>query len=117
MFFPLYLQLGVIVGVGLMSWLWKGADFAQALVFGGLVAVVNSGLLVIRWRRGLKEYHCDGQRHLKSFHRSMMERFFVVCVLLAVGFGFLASPHVVLLGFVVGQLFWALAVMLANRLF
>jgi len=117
MFFSLWLQLGVITLIGLMSWLWKDAGFAQALVFGGLVAVVNSGLLVIRWRCGLKEYHCNGQRHLKSFHRSMLERFFVVCVLLAVGFGFIAAPHVVLLGFVVGQLIWALAMMLANRLF
>jgi hypothetical protein len=48
----------------------------------------------------------------------MLERFFVVGVLLAVGFAFLASaPHVILLGFVVGQLVWALALMLGRRLF
>jgi hypothetical protein len=117
MFFSLWLQLGVIIVIGLMSWLWKDAGFAQALVFGGLVAVVNSGMLVIRWRLGVKVYHCNGHRHLKSFHRSVLERFFVVCVLLALGFGLLASPHIVLLGFVVGQLIWALAMMLANRLF
>jgi hypothetical protein len=118
MFFSLLLQLVVVAIIGVAVWVWKDGFFAQALFFGGLVAVVNSGMLVLRWYRGLKDYHCDGQRHLKSFHRSMLERFFVVGVLLAVGFAFLASaPHVILLGFVVGQLVWALALMLGRRLF
>ncbi len=92
--------------------------FALALLYGGLVALANSGLLVIRWQRGLKDYHCDGRRHLKSFNRSLLERFFVVGVLLAVGFGLLNLPQLVMLsGFIVGQLAWMVSMVLTRRLF
>ena len=95
----------------------QDGQFGLALFFGGLVALVNSGLLVIRWRRGLRDYHCDGRRHLKSFNRSMLERFFVVGVLLAVGFGVLNLPQFVMLsGFIVGQLAWVASIALVRRL-
>jgi hypothetical protein len=48
----------------------------------------------------------------------MLERFFVVGILLAVGFGFLSlTPQVLLAGFIVGQLAWAIANLLARRQF
>ena len=80
--------------------------------------MVNSGLLVLRWQRGLKKYFCDGPRHLRLFNRSMLERFFVVTMLLAVGLGFMKLiPLGVLTGFIVGQLAWMLAMVLARRMF
>lgn len=118
MFFPLLLQLVVVVVIAVTSWVWQGSQSAQALGYGCLVAVVNSSLLVLRWRRGHKDYHCDVRRHLKLFNRSAVERFFVVSMLLAVGFGFLELlPLAMLVGFIVGQLAWVLAMVLTNRLF
>ena len=87
-----------------------GLSVLLAVAYGLMVAWVNASLLWWRWHRGEKVYHCDGQRHLKSFYRSMMERFFVVGILLAAGFGILKlAPLALLLGFVVGQLIWMVA--------
>lgn len=76
--------------------------------------MANTGLLAWRWHRGLREFHCDGQRHLKVFHRSFLERFFVVVLMLVAGFAFgLTSPGfaplAMLIGFIVGQLAWVIA--------
>lgn len=118
MFFSLLLQLIVLTLVVMIVWLWQDGRFGWSMLYGGLVALANSGMLVLRWWRGLKVYHCDGQRHLKSFNRSMLERFFVVSSLLAVGFGLLdLLPQAMLAGFVVGQLAWVLAMLLTRRLF
>lgn len=118
MFFSLLLQLVVLVMVVMVVGHWQDAGFAWAMLYGGFVALANSGVLVLRWWRGLKVFHCDGQRHLKSFNRSMLERFFVVSGLLAVGFGLLdLLPQALLAGFIVGQLAWALAMLLTRRLF
>lgn len=93
-------------------WIWDLQFWP--FVYGGSVAMANAGLLAWRWHRGLRVFHCDGQRHLKSFHRSMMERFFVVVVMLSAGFlygfqepGF--QPPAMLIGFIVGQLAWVIA--------
>ncbi len=101
------LVTAILVGVfwGLPGW---------GVLYGGTVAMVNAGFLAWRWRKGLHVYHCDGHRHLKSFHRSLVERFFVVLVLLALGFwlgsrGPGLQAWAVLLGFVVGQLTWVIA--------
>jgi len=75
------------------------------VAFGGLIAMVNTGLLWWRWRQGAKDFHCDPARHLRSFFRSSLERFFVVGMLLALGFVLLKlAPFALLAGFVVGQL-------------
>lgn len=100
------------------AWLWMGALIAGAagaaaygvglgealaLLYGGAVAWVNFGLLLLRWWRGARAAHGDPLRHLNSFRRSMLERFFVVGVLLALGFALSAHPAMLLAGFVVGQ--------------
>lgn len=115
----LVVQLGVIVLSALLAWLIAAVAW-QPWLYGGLAAWVGAGLLVWRWHRGRRDYHSDAARHLGSFHRSMMERFFVVGVMLAAGFvhagrapGF--DPLVMLLGFIVGQLAWLIALALANR--
>lgn len=116
MFLAILLQ-SVVIAVALAGcWVWMEVVVAQALAYGSMVALVNSGMLVGRWYGGLNDYHCNGERHLKSFHRSSMERFFVVGILLAIGFGFLSlAPQALLAGFIVGQLAWALANLLARR--
>lgn len=89
----------------LVAFMLGGGEAALAAAFGVVTAMVNTGLLWWRWRRGAKELHCDGGRHLRSFYRSSLERFFVVGMLLALGFVLLElAPLALLAGFVVGQL-------------
>jgi hypothetical protein len=85
------------------------------LLYGGLVAMLSSGMLVWRWWRGRMEFHCEPRRHMQNFHRSFLERFFVVVLLLAAGFGIgllepAFQPLPILIGFIVGQLSWVIAV-------
>lgn len=110
MFFSLILQASVIVIVAMLGGAWQGWTVAGALLYGGGVALLNAAMLVWRWHRGRRDYHCDGERHLKSFHRSFLERFFVVAILLATGLGALSLAALPLLtGFIVGQLAWMAA--------
>lgn len=110
MFLGLSLQAVVLGVMTLLVWEWRGWTVAVALMFGGGVALLNSAMLAWRWYRGLRDYHCDGERHLRSFYRSGMERFFVVGSLLAAGFAGLGlAPLPLLTGFIVGQLAWVIA--------
>jgi hypothetical protein len=113
MFFALVFQGVAVLASALVAWLTWALQF-WPFIYGGAVAMANAGLLAWRWNKGLHEYHCDAQRHLKSFHRSLMERFFVVALLLAVGFVYRLvepglQPLAMLSGFVVGQLAWVIA--------
>lgn len=110
MFFALGIQAAMISMLALLLWGWWEWDTALGFCYGGGVALASSGLLVWRWHRGLHDYHCDGGRHLRSFHRSSLERFFVVGVLLAAGLaGLRLAPLPMLLGLIVGQFAWVLA--------
>lgn len=116
MFFALGLQGCVVVVSALMVLVWLDGTAGLAAFYGGSVAWVNAGLLYWRWRRGRFDYQCDVQRHLRAFHRSMMERFFVVVVLLALGLGVLhLAPLLLLLGFIVGQVAWIIATSALNQ--
>jgi len=110
MFFSYALQGAMVAAAVILLLLWQGADLASAALYGGSVALANSGLLVWHWRRGRYDYHCDGERHLRQFHRSSLERFFVVGFALAVGmYGLKLDPLAILLGFIVGQVAWILS--------
>lgn len=107
---PLLLQSGVVGLAALVAGLIGEVGTALAMLFGGGVAVANASLLLWRWHRGIRDFHCDAGRHLRSFYRSMMERFFVVIILLAAGFAWLGDyPLALLAGFLVGQMAWMLA--------
>jgi ATP synthase protein I len=100
-------MVGLIVLV--VGWI-GGIQAALAMLYGGMVAVANTALLFWRWRQGAQNYHCDAGKHMRSFYRSMVERFFVVVILLAVGFLLMGNQALILLaGFVVGQVAWLLA--------
>ena len=107
MFFTYTLQFAIVLATAGVVWMWQSTGVAMATLYGGSVALVNVGLLLWRWRRGRYDYHCDGQRHLQQFHRSSLERFFVVGVVLALGmYGLRLDPLAVLLGFIAGQAAW-----------
>jgi hypothetical protein len=113
MFFAFAIQAATVVGGAVGAW-WLWSLSLLSLLYGGAVALANTSLLVWHWRRGLSDFHCDGPRHLKGFHRSLKERFFVVGLLLAAGFGLdLVVPGMqalpILVGFCIGQLAWMIA--------
>jgi ATP synthase protein I len=115
MFLALWLQGAAVVVSLLVSWFLFGQNTMLAVSYGGLVSQLSSGLLVWRWHKGLHRYHCDGGKHLKSFHRSSLERFFVVSVVLAAGFvGLSLPPEALLVGFIVGQVAWVAAIALTK---
>lgn len=107
---PLLLQTGVVGLAALIGGLIGGVVTALAVLYGGGVSVANSALLFWRWHQGSRDFHCDAGRHLRSFCRSSLERFFVVVILLAAGFAGLGiDPLALLAGFLVGQIAWILA--------
>lgn len=106
----LFQSVGLAVTALVVALLGETA-VALAYLFGGGVSMVNTGLLYLRWHKGVRDFHCDTHRHLRSFYRSGMERFFVVVMLLAAGFVLMGDhPLALLAGFVVGQM----ALMLAS---
>lgn len=110
MFFALGLQGIIVLLAALAALAWQEGTTALALAYGGSTAWISAGLLVWRWRRGRYVYHCDARKHLQSFHRSLMERFFVVVGMLAIGLGVLhLPPKAVIFGFIVGQIAWIIA--------
>jgi ATP synthase protein I len=112
MFYAVALQAAVVLVAGGMAWQARGWTAASAALYGGAVALGNSAFLVWRWWHGLAdERNHDGRYHLKTFHRSSMERFFVVVSFLATGlFGLKLMPLPLLTGFIVGLLVWVIAV-------
>lgn len=113
---PVLFQSAAIAVAALAGGMFGNMVTALAVVYGGVVALANSGLLIWRWHKGARDYHCDAGRHMRSFYRSMLERFFVVMLLLAAGFAWVGNqPLAVLAGFVVGQLAWMLATPTLNE--
>ena len=110
MFYPAAVQGLVVLLTALGIGLWSMPADGWAALYGGAAALANTGLLVWRHRQGERDYHCDADRHLKSFQRSSLERFFVVGIWLALGLGgwkLEAAP--MLAGFVVGLSAWVIA--------
>lgn len=106
----LILQAGSVALAAIVAGLFGEVGTSLAVMIGGLAALANIGLLHCHWRKDARNYHCDAGRHLRSFYRSAMERFFVVVILLAAGFVLFKEHRLGLLaGFVVGQLAWMLA--------
>jgi hypothetical protein len=113
---PLLWQTGAVSAAAMVGGLWNGLDTSLALLYGGGVAVCSAALLVWRWRQGARAFHSDVGRHLRSFYRSALERFFIVSVLLATGLGVLRLNGLTLLaGLLVGQLVWMAASLTAQE--
>lgn len=82
-----------------------GLPAAEAALFGGAIALINTLLLAWRLHRGRRPLHADPGRHLRSFYASAIERFATVALLFAAGIGLLdLMPGALIAGFIVGQL-------------
>lgn len=106
-------QCAGVLAAGLIAWQQAGLAVALAVLYGASAALLNTGLLLRRFKQGEHDYHCDAGRHLRSFYRSSLERYAVVGVYLAVGLGALHLAGLpMVLGFVIGQMAWVLAALL-----
>ncbi len=104
------LQIVISVVAGVLGYVLQGEAVAKAALYGGAVALMSTLLLLWRMRRSNREMLLEAHQHLWLFYRSSLERFLVVCVLLALGMGpFNLVPVVVLIGFVASQLAWVFA--------
>jgi F0F1-type ATP synthase assembly protein I len=101
------LQIVTSIGVGVLGYVLQGEEAAIAALYGGAVALIATLLLLWRMQRSERKMLLEAHQHLWLFYRSGLERFLVVCVLLALGMGpFNLVPLAVLFGFVVGQIAW-----------
>lgn len=104
------LQIVISVIVGTLGYAVQGEAEAKAALYGGVVALIGTLLLLWRMRRSKQKTLLDAHQHLWLFYRSGLERFLVICALLAIGMGPLKFvPLAVLVGFVAGQLAWVIA--------
>ncbi|MEW6413765.1 MAG: ATP synthase subunit I [Pseudomonadota bacterium] len=88
-----------------------GLQAGVAALYGALVALAVSAVLLGRERQAVRHPEWDAHRLMKLFIRTGIERLVVLLVLLVVGLGALKlSPLPVLLGLVIAQLGWLAAV-------
>ncbi|OYW38492.1 MAG: hypothetical protein B7Z35_06980 [Hydrogenophilales bacterium 12-61-10] len=94
----------------LIGGLSAGFGAALAALFGGLVALAVSSVLVWRERQAMKHPEWDQHRLFKHFIRTGIERLLVLVGLLALGLvGFKLAPLPLLLGMLAAQLGWLAA--------
>jgi ATP synthase protein I len=93
-----------------------GFNAALAALFGGLVALAVSAVLVWHERQSKRHPEWDQHRLFKMFIRAGVERLLVLVGLLAVGLGGLKlSPLPLLLGLLLAQLGWLAAALGRKR--
>jgi ATP synthase protein I len=93
-----------------------GFNAALAALFGGLVALAVSAVLVWHERQSMRHPEWDQHRLFKMFIRAGVERLVVLVGLLAVGLGGLKlSPLPLLLGLLLAQLGWLAAALSRNN--
>lgn len=101
--------LSTVVGLALY-----GSVIAGSMLGGGAVALTNT--LLLAWRMRGDTADRSAQRHLWTFYRSSLERFFVVGALLAVGMGPLGfKPLPLVAGFVLGQMALVFSFLIIRR--
>lgn len=84
-----------------------GNEVGLAVLYGALVALVVSAVLVWRERQSMRHPEWDQHRLLKVFVRAGLERLVLLVVLLIAGFGVLKlAPLPLLLGLVLAQFAW-----------
>jgi len=106
------LQLVVLILAGWAGFQVWGQAVAEAALYGVLIALANTGLLMWRMRRSAQG-ESGARQPLKGAYRSSVERFVLVAVLLGVGMGVLKlQPLALTVGFALGQLAWLVAPLL-----
>lgn len=94
----------IIVSVGLCIWQFD-AVVAKAVLYGGVIAIINSLQLLRHLRRAERIAGSDANQNIRIFYLCAMERLVMTIALFAMGLGALKmSPLPVMIGFILGQL-------------
>jgi ATP synthase protein I len=94
----------------LVGGVFVGLNAALAALFGGLVALAVSGVLVWRERQSVQHPEWDQHRLYKQFIRTGFERLVVLVGLLVLGLaGLKLSPLPLMLGLLLAQFGWLAA--------
>lgn len=109
-------QAALALIAAVIGGVFAGFDAALAALFGGLVALAVSAVLVWHEQRSRRHPEWDQHRLFKMFVRAGVERLIVLVGLLAVGLGGLKlSPLPLLLGLLLAQLGWLAAALSRNN--
>jgi ATP synthase protein I len=104
-------QAGLAPVAALAAWLFAGAGVGWAVLYGVLVALAVSGVLVWRERQSILHPEWDQRRLLKLFIRTGVERLLLLVGLLFIGLAVLKlAPLPMMVGLVLAQLAWLAAV-------
>ena len=94
----------------LAGWMFAGTGAGLAVLYGVLVALSVSAILVWRERQSMRHPEWDQHRLFKLFIRVGIERLVLLVGLLMVGLGMLKlAPLPMLLGLVLAQFAWLAA--------
>jgi ATP synthase protein I len=103
-------QAGFAPVAALLAGLFGGIGTALAVLYGMLVALAVSAVLVWRERQSMQHPEWDQHRLFKLFIRAAVERLLLLVGLLVVGLGVLKlAPLPMLLGLVLAQFAWLAA--------
>ncbi|MDP3420465.1 MAG: ATP synthase subunit I [Hoeflea sp.] len=103
-------QAGLAPIAALIGWAFAGPGVAVAVLYGVLVALAVSAVLVWRERQSMRHPEWDQHRLFKLFIRAGIERLVLLVGLLVTGLAVLnLAPLPLLLGLVLAQLAWLAA--------
>lgn len=108
-------QAGLAPVAALIAWGFGGIGAGQAVLYGVLVALAVSAVLVWRERQSIQHPEWDQHRLIKLFIRTGVERLVLLVGLLFVGLAVLElAPLPLLTGLVLAQFAW-LAAMIGHN--
>lgn len=100
-------QAGLAPIAALIGGVFAGIEAGLAMLYGALVALAVSAVLVWRERQSMQHPEWDQHRLFKLFIRAGIERLALLVGLLIVGLGVLnLAPLPLLLGLLLAQLGW-----------
>jgi ATP synthase protein I len=103
-------QAGLAPIAALIGGVFAGIEAGLAMLYGALVALAASAVLVWRERQSMQHPEWDQHRLFKLFIRAGIERLALLVGLLIVGLGALKlAPLPLLLGLLLAQLGWLAA--------
>lgn len=109
-------QAGLALIAALAGWAFSGIGAGLAALYGALVALAVSAVLVWRERQSMQHPEWDQHRLFKLFIRAGIERLILLVALLMAGLGVLKlTPLPMLLGLLLAQLGWLAAATSRNN--
>jgi ATP synthase protein I len=109
-------QAGLALIAALAGWAFSGIGAGLAALYGALVALAVSVVLVWRERQSMQHPEWDQHRLFKLFIRAGIERLILLVALLMAGLGVLKlAPLPLLLGLLLAQLGWLAAATSRNN--